>query len=157
MLAIVSMALVSCGGGKKIKPAETQFAYGDLSKLIEVVNEPAELTLEKPKTGEGQIFKLKLKLKLVDNEYANVEDPRDIAFYGVFVGLIDLLDENGDELLKGLDFKDTQQLRKFLTKEVGTIEEFVFEEKVYAGENSKVWYKEAVSFKPSSSCDCDLK
>ena len=157
MLAVVSMALASCGGGKKIKPAATQFAYGDLSQLIEIVDEPAELTLEKPKTGEGQIFKLKLKLKLVDTEYAKVKDPRDIEFYGVYVASIDLLDENDDELLTGLDFKDTQQLRRFLTKELGVVEEFIFEKKVYADKDSKVWYKKAVSFKPKGSCGCGLE
>lgn len=153
ILAVVSMAMVSCGGGsKEITPKETQFTHGDLSKLIEVVDEPVQLTLEKSKKGEGQIFKIKLKLKLVKSKYANVKDPRDISFYGVFIALIDILDENDDKLVDGLDVKDSQQLRKFLTKEEGTVEEFVFEKEVHAGKESKKWYKEAVSFKPGSTC-----
>lgn len=158
MLAVVSMALVSCGGGgKKITPKDTRFSYGDLGKIIEVVDEPCELTLEKVKGREGQVFKLKVKLKLVKDRFSNVEDPRDIAFYGALVANIALIDGNGDELLDLLDFKDTQQLRKFLTKEVGTVEEFIFEKKVHAAENSKIWYKEAVSFEPKGSCDCGKK
>ena len=152
MLAVVSMAMVSCGGDKKITPKDTQFQHGDLAKLIEVVDEPAVLTLEKSKRGEGQIFKIKLKLKLVNSKYANVKDPRDIIFYGVFVALIDILGENDDELLGTIDIKDSQQLRRFLTKEEGTVEEFVFEKTVYNDKESKTWYKEAVSFRPGLTC-----
>ena len=50
------------------------------------------------------------------------------------------------------DGNGPQQLRRFLTKEEGTVEEFVFEKTVYNDKESKTWYKEAVSFRPGLTC-----
>lgn len=157
MLAVVSMALVSCGGGKKIKPTTTQFQWGELSKLVEVVDEPAEF-MTKNKTNY-----LKVKLKVVDDEYLN-EKIQDIGFTSLLSGLvISLEDEDGVEIGEAeLADSDFRKLKELITKPEGTTDVILF--KVDKGrkdgelfEFQELKIKDIAAFTPHMAADVSIR
>lgn len=158
MLAVVSMALVSCGGGgKTITPTTTEFQHGTLKDLVEVVDQACPITkVSKPK----EQIELKIKLKLVDEEFEG-ENPTDIGFYRLLsVMTIMLEDENGTEIGDAdLRESDYRRLKEFLTKAEGTTEDFVFVcHKNWDVELSeKEFIKSVAHFTPHLSADPELK
>ena len=127
LLAVVSMALVSCGGGEKtITPTATRFR-GDLGSLVEVVDQPCTITKVSKPTEQ---IELKVKIELVGSDYEGYDPTEDFAFCGglcMSVLLIDLEDENGNTIGEAeLRKSDQRRMRDFLTKPYGTTDDFVF-------------------------------
>lgn len=65
MLAVVSMALASCGGGGEMTPQTTKIS-GPLGEEFEVVDGPAKL--------QGDIWTIQLK-SLSNKHYASIREP----------------------------------------------------------------------------------
>lgn len=154
MLAVVSMALVSCGGGgKTITPTTTKFQSGDLKRIVEVVDQPCTIAkVNKPK----EQIELKVKLKLVNDKYEGW-NPQDIGFYRLLSILtVDLEDENGT-VIGDADLRegDSRRLKEFLTKAEDSTEDFVFvchaDWQVELSENDFI--KSIVHFTPHLSAD----
>ena len=161
--ALLLVAFTSCSGekgdSKEISPKQTEFQSGNLAKLVEVVDEPAELSYSETEGAiSTQYIRLKVKLKLVKEspELQNVS-AQDIHFYKLLaVATIDLLDEDGNKL-NDLDVKDEDmlKLKKFLQGKEGDTEVITFEGTFHNDDAKKLWFDTAVNFVPSLTGDVE--
>lgn len=146
--------IMSCSSNdpKEISPTSTEFTSGELAKLIEVVDEPCQLSYaEKEGAIATQFIKLKVKLRLKkESPELKKADAHDINFTGLLsVATINLVDEN-DTKIQDLDIKseDLLKLKKLLQGEEGTEEIITFEGEFHNSDDAPTWYKEAAAFTP---------
>ena len=146
--------MMSCSSNepKEISPTSTEFTSGELAKLIEVVDEPCQLSYaEKDGAIASQFIKLKVKLKLIkESPELKKVDAHDIDFTGLLsVATINLVDEN-DTKIQDLDIKseDLLKLKKLLQGEEGTEETFTFEGEFHNSDDAPTWFKESAAFTP---------
>ena len=152
---ILLAALSSCSSSnetKEISPTSTEFTSGELAKLIEVVDEPCQLSYaEKDGTIATQYIKLKVKLKLrKESPELQKVDAQDINFTKLLsVATINLVDEN-ETKVQDLDVKseDMLKLKKLLQAEEGTEEIITFEGEFHNSDDAPKWFKEASAFTP---------
>ena len=86
--AIAIVLLTSCSSSNEpnnISPTSTDFTSGELAKLIEVVDEPSQLSYaEQDGAIATQFIKLKVKLRLIkESPELRKVDARDIDFTGL--------------------------------------------------------------------------
>ena len=108
---------------KEISPTSTDFTSGELAKLIEVVNEPCQLSFaEQDGTIATQYIKLRVKLRLTkESPYLQKVDVHDIDFSGLLsVATVNIVDKN-ETNVQGLDVKseDLLKLKKLLQGKKG--------------------------------------
>lgn len=158
LAAIIIATLSSCSseGSKEISPTSTDFTTGGLAKLIEVVNEPCQLTYVEKEGGVGtQYIKLNVKLRLTNEspEFQNI-DARDISFLGFLVATINLVDERGT-MLESLDVKseDLLKLKKLLQGEKGDEEIITFQGEFHNKKEAPNWFSQAAAFTPHLTAD----
>ena len=128
LAAIVAM-MASCSGsdGSKIKPTDTKFLSGTVSKCLVVADQPAELSIVEDEDSTKYI-RLKVTLQMVRSGLKNV-DPNDIDFEDVYNGAeINLLDENETALFNlGVRYDDWLKLKNLLTGDEGSTADIIFE------------------------------
>ena len=158
LAAIIIATLSSCSseGSKEISPTSTDFTTGGLAKLIEVVNEPCQLTYVEKEGGVGtQYIKLNVKLRLTNEspEFQNI-DARDISFLGFLVATINLVDERGT-MLESLDVKseDLLKLKKLLQGEKGDEETITFQGEFHNSKDAPKWFAQSAAFTPYLTAD----
>ena len=157
IIAALVLLLIGCGWWyfsssgqrtftKEISPTSTEFPYGELADLIEIVDEPCQLcyTEETDVTFPYMKLTVKLKLKKESPELKRV-NARDILLEGPS---IKLLDKNKSEtnlcLRLGIN-TDEPKLKKFLQGEIGDVETFIFETD---DRRVPTWFEIAVAFVP---------
>lgn len=127
LAAIVAM-MASCSGsdGSKIKPTDTKFLSGTVSKCLVVADQPAELSIVEDEDSTKYI-RLKVTLQMVRSGLKNV-DPNDIDFEDVYNGAeINLLDENETALFNlGVRYDDWLKLKNLLTGDEGSTADIIF-------------------------------
>ena len=155
LVAFSALALASCSSSdapKDIKPTSTEFTSGELAKLIEVVDEPCQLSyVEKDGAVATQFIQLKIRLKLTKEspELQNI-DARDINFIGLLsVATINLVDENGIKV-QDLNVKsdDLLKLKKLLQGKKGDEETITFEGEFHNHDDAPKWFEQAAAFTP---------
>ena len=156
LLAII-MSCSSSNEPKEISPTSTEFTSGQLAKLIEVVDEPCQLSYsEKEGAIATQFIKLKVKLRLKkESPELKKVDAQDINFTGLLsVATINLVDEN-ETKVQDLNVKseDLLKLKKLLQGEEGTEETITFEGEFHNSDDAPIWFKEAAAFTPYLSGD----
>ena len=158
LAAIIIATLSSCSseGSKEISPISTDFTTGGLAKLIEVVNEPCQLTYAEKEDGVGtQYIKLNVKLRLTNEspEFQNI-DARDISFLGFLVATINLVDKS-DTKLESLDvkFEDLLKLKKLLQGKKGDEEIITFQGEFHNKKEAPNWFSHAAAFTPHLTAD----
>lgn len=128
LAAIVAM-MASCSGsdGSKIKPTDTKFLSGTVSKCLVVADQPAELSIIEDEDSIKYIH-LKVTLQMVRDGLKNV-DPNDIGFEGVYDGAeISLVDENETDLFKlSVRYDDMLKLKNLLTGDKGSTADIIFD------------------------------
>lgn len=147
--------LMSCSSSnesKEISPTSTEFASGELAKLIEVVDEPCQLSYaEKDGVIPSQFIKLKVKLRLKkESPELQKVDAHDIDFTGLLsIATINLVDEN-ETKVQDLDVKseDVLKLKKLLQGEKGSEEIITFENEFHNSKDAPTWFKETSAFTP---------
>lgn len=150
-----SFVLGSCSSSvapKEILPSSTDFTSGELAKLIEVVDEPCQLSYaEKDGASGSQYIMLKVKLRLTkESQDLQAVDPRDIDFSSLSsVAVVKLQDENGI-MLQELRVKseDLLKFKKFLQMKVGDEETITFEEEFHNSLEAPKWYEQTSTFSP---------
>lgn len=155
LIAILSLfVLGSCSSDapKEILPSSTDFTSGELAKLIEVVDEPSQLSYaEKDGVIGSQYIILKVKLKLT-KESPDLQgmDPRDIDFASLSsVAIVKLQDKNGIMLQElKLKSEDLLKFKKLLQKNVGDVETITFEEEFHNSEDAPKWFEQTKTFSP---------
>lgn len=169
--ALALLILIGCGWWyfnssgpqlltKEIKPTSTEFTYGELAKLIEIVDEPCQLSFtEQDGVIETQFIKLKVKLRLTKElqKFRGI-DARDISFTRLLsVAFINLVDEN-DTKVQDLDIKsdDLLKLKKLLQGKVGDVETIAFEGKFHNSTDAPTWFEQTTAFTPSGTADIDI-
>ena len=162
LVAFSALALASCSSSdapKDIKPTSTEFTSGELAKLIEVVDEPCQLSyVEKDGAVATQFIQLKIRLKLTKEspELQNI-DARDINFIGLLsVATINLVDENGIKV-QDLNVKsdDLLKLKKLLQGKEGDEETITFEGEFHNHDDAPKWFEQAAAFTPYLTGDVD--
>ena len=157
---LVMVALCSCSSSnepKEISPTSTEFTSGELAKLIEVVNEPCQISYAEKDGAIGtQYIKLKVKLKLVKEspELQNV-DARDINFTELLsVATVNLVDEN-ETNVQDLDVKseDLLKLKKLLQGKKGDEETITFEGEFHNSDDAPKWFEQTTAFTPYLTAD----
>ena len=159
MLAIVVVALSSCSSNepKEISPTSAEFISGELAKLIEVVEEPCQLTyVEKEGEIGTQYIKLKVKLRLTKEspELQNM-DARDINFVSLLsVATVNLVDAS-DTKVQDLDVKseDLLKLKKLLQGKKGDEATITFEGEFHNSKDAPKWFEETTAFTPYLTAD----
>jgi archaellum component FlaG (FlaF/FlaG flagellin family) len=158
LAAIIIAMLSSCSSNepKVISPTSTDFTTGELAKLIEVVNEPCQLTYAEKDGGVGtQYIKLNVKLRLTKEspELQNI-DARDISFLGFFVATINLVDEN-DTKIESLDVKSENllKLKKLLQGKRGDEETITFQGEFHNSKEAPNWFAQTAAFTPHLTAD----
>lgn len=159
LAAIISVALSSCSSysPKEISPTSTEFTTGGLAKLIEVVDEPCQLSYaEQEGTIGTQYIKLKVKLRLTKEtpELQNI-DARDIDFVGLLsVATINLVDEN-ETKVQSLDVKseDGLKLKKLLQGKKGDEVTIVFQGEFHNSKDAPKWFAQSAAFTPYLTAD----
>ncbi len=155
--------LLSCSSGndtKEISPTSSEFSSGELAKLIEVVNEPCELSYsEKEGTIPTQYIRLKVKLKLIKEilEYKKI-DARDIDFITLLsVAVINLVDEDGNNI-QDLSVKTEEllKLKKLLQADAGSTETIIFEGEFHNSDDAPKWFEQTVAFTPYITGDVSV-
>ncbi len=155
--ALFMAMLVSCSSGvrvKEITPTSTEFTDGELAEYIEVVDQPCELSFyETDEHMPTQYFRLKVTLRMKKDGFKNV-DARDISFQGWWSASINLVDNNGYEVLNNLTVKSDEfsKLKKLLTGSEGDTEEIVFEERFIDHVDAPKYFKQASKFTPKYTC-----
>lgn len=158
--AIIIAAFTSCSSSnepKDISPTSTDFTSGELAKLIEVVDEPCQLSYaEQEGTIGTQYIKLKVKLRLTKEtpELQNI-DARDIDFVGLLsVATINLVDENETEV-QNLDVKseDVLKLKKLLQGKKGDEETITFQGEFHNSKDAPNWFAQSAAFTPYLTAD----
>lgn len=142
LAAIVAM-MASCSGsdGSKIKPTDTKFLSGTVSKCLVVADKPAELSIVEDEDSTKSIY-LKVTLQMVRSGLKNV-DPNDIDFEDVYNGAeINLVDKNGNELFD-LEVRDEDELKlkNLLTGDEGSTADIIFECSYNEAKKAKVFEK----------------
>ncbi len=161
LAAIIIATLSSCSSNepKEISTTSTEFTNGGLAKLIEVINEPCQLSYsEKAGVVGTQYIKLKVKLRLTKEspEFQNI-DARDISFLGLFVATINLVDES-DTKLESLDVKseDMLKLKKLLQGKKGDEEIITFQGEFHNSKDAPNWFAHATAFMPHLTADIKI-
>ncbi|HIZ26164.1 hypothetical protein [Barnesiella sp. An55] len=128
-LAAIVAVMASCSGsdGSKIKPTDTKFLSGTVSKCLVVADQPAELSIVEDEDSTKYI-RLKVTLQMVRSGLKNV-DPNDIDFEDVYRGAeINLLDENETALFNlGVRDDNRLKLKNLLTGDEGSTADIIFE------------------------------
>ena len=151
-LLTILLSCSSANNSKDITPTSTEFTSGELAKLIEVVDEPCQLSyVEKDGAIATQFIKLKVKLRLRKEspELQNV-DAQDIHFTKLLsVATINLIDES-ETKVQDLSVKSEEllKLKKFLQKEEGAEEIITFEGEFHNSKDAPTWFKETAAFIP---------
>lgn len=159
LAALISVALSSCSSNspKVISPTSTEFTTGGLAKLIEVVDEPCQLSYAEQEGKIGtQYIKLKVKLRLTKEtpELQNI-DARDIDFVGLLsVATINLVDEN-ETKVQNLDVKseDVLKLKKLLQGKKGDEETITFQGEFHNSKDAPKWFAQSAAFTPYLTAD----
>jgi len=149
------VTLTSCSSSnevKEISPTSTEFTSGELAKLIEVVDEPCQLSYaEKDGTIATQYIKLKIKLRLrKESPELKEVDAQNINFTGLLsVAIVNLVDKN-ETKVQDLNVKseDMLKLKKLLQGEKGAEETITFEGEFHNSDDAPTWFKEAAAFTP---------
>lgn len=152
---VLLAALCSCSSSnepKEISPTSTDFTSGELAKLIEVVDEPCQLSyVEQDGAIATQFIKLKVKLRLTKESPKLKEvDARDINFTGLFsVATVILTDEN-ETKIQDLKVKSEEllKLKKLLQGDEGDEDTITFEEEFHNSEDAPKWFEQATAFTP---------
>lgn len=161
LLAVLSLfVLASCSSldaPKEVYPSSTDFTSGELAKLIEVVDEPCQLSYaEKDGVIGSQYIMLKVKLRLIKESPDLQElDPRDIDFASLSsVAIVKLQDKNGI-MLQELKVKseDLLKFKKLLQRNVGDMETITFEEEFHSSEETSKWFEQTKAFSPYQTGD----
>ena len=155
MAAIIIAAFTSCSSSnepKEISPTSTDFTSGELAKLIEVVDEPCQLSYaEQDGAIETQFIKLKVKLRLTkESPELREVDARDIDFTGLLsVATVNLVDAN-ETKIQNLDIKseDLLKLKKLLQGEKGDEETIIFQGEFHNSKDAPKWYEQTAAFTP---------
>jgi len=155
MAAIIIAAFTSCSSSnepKEISPTSTDFTSGELAKLIEVVDEPCQLSYaEQDGAIETQFIKLKVKLRLTkESPELREVDARDIDFTGLLsVATVNLVDAN-ETKIQDLDIKseDLLKLKKLLQGEKGDEETIIFQGEFHNSKDAPKWYEQTAAFTP---------
>ena len=163
LLAVLSMfVLGACSSShapKEISPSSTDFTSGELAKLIEVVDEPSQLSFaEKDGAVESQYLMLKVKLRLTkESPDLQAVDPRDIDFASLLsVATVNLVDANGIKVQTlSVKSEDLLKLKKLLQQKVGDEETITFEEEFHNSKEAPKWYEQTQSFIPWQTGDID--
>ena len=153
--AIAIVLLTSCSSSnepKNISPTSTDFTSGELAKLIEVVDEPSQLSYaEQDGAIATQFIKLKVKLRLIkESPELRKVDARDIDFTGLLsVATVNLVDEN-ETKVQDLEVKseDLLKLKKLLQGEKGDEETITFEGEFHNSKDAPKWFSQAAAFTP---------
>lgn len=148
-------ALMACSSSsepKEISPTATEFTSGELAKLIEVVDEPCQLSYaEKDGAIATQFIKLKVKLKLrKESPELQKVDAQDINFTKLLsVATINLIDKN-ETKVQDLEIKseDKLKLKKLLQATEGTEEIITFEGEFHNSDDAPKWFEDAAAFTP---------
>lgn len=151
-LLVTMMSCSASNEPKEISPTSTEFTSGELAKLIEVVDEPCQLSYaEKDGAIATQFIKLKVKLRLKkESPELQKVDAQDINFTKLLsVATINLVDEN-ETNVQDLDVKseDLLKLKKLLQKEEGAEDIITFEGEFHNSNDAPTWFKEAAAFTP---------
>lgn len=152
---VLLAALCSCSSSnepKEISPTSTDFTSGELAKLIEVVDEPCQLSyVEQDGAIATQFIKLKVKLRLTKESPKLKEvDARDINFTGLLsVATVILADEN-ETKIQDLKVKSEEllKLKKLLQGDEGDEDTITFEEEFHNSEDAPKWFEQATAFTP---------
>lgn len=151
LLALLLIPFLCCCGDdkKQISPTETEFTSGGLSKLVEVVNEPCDLSYSKQDDSHYLRLQVKLKLKEETPKLQKMV-AQDIELLGGMT--ISLVDENSNKLTD-LRLKDELQLKKLLQGKKGDTAVIAFEEKT--NDEAKDDFKKAEKFTPAKTGDVE--
>jgi len=155
MAAIIIAIFTSCSSSnepKEISPTSTDFTSGELAKLIEVVDEPCQLSYsEQDGAIATQFIKLKVRLRLIkESPELKKIDARDIDFTGLLsVATVNLVDLN-ETKVQNLDVKseDLLKLKKLLQGEKGDEETITFEGEFHNSKDAPKWFDQAAAFTP---------
>ena len=156
-LLALFMSCSSSNEPKKISPTSTEFTSGELAKLIEVVDEPCQLSYAEKEGAIGtQYIKLKIKLKLI-KESPNLQkvDARDINFVKLLsVATVNLVDEN-ETKVQDLDVKseDLLKLKKLLQGKEDDEETITFEGEFHNSDDAPKWFEQTTAFTPYLTAD----
>ena len=155
MAAIIIAAFTSCSSSnesKEISPTSTEFTSGELAKLIEVVDEPCELSyVEKDGAIASQFIKLKVKLRLKKESPELKEvDAQDINFTKLLsIATINLVDENETNVQElNVKSEDVLKLKKLLQGKEGDEEVITFDGEFHNSDDAPTWFKETTAFTP---------
>ena len=155
MAAIIIAAFTSCSSSnepKEISPTSTDFTSGELAKLIEVVDEPCQLSYAEQDGAIGtQFIKLKVKLRLTkESPELREVDAHDIDFKGLLsVATVNLVDAN-ETKVQDIEVKseDLLKLKKLLQGEKGDEETIIFQGEFHNSKDAPKWYEQTAAFTP---------
>lgn len=155
ILSLITLVITATGCGKsskEISPTATEFSSGDLSKFIEVEDEP--VTVEIKKNDEGQkVVKMKVTLKLAREaaEFRNAE-PTDIQVSDMKHALMIQLLSKDDEVLKNLslDEDDVAEIKNLLRSSADATAQVTFTRELDDDEDTD-WFSDVESFQPSGT------
>ena len=155
MAAIIIAAFTSCSSSnepKEISPTSTDFTSGELAKLIEVVDEPCQLSYAEQDGAIGtQFIKLKVKLRLTkESPELREVDAHDIDFTGLLsVATVNLVDAN-ETKVQDIEVKseDLLKLKKLLQGEKGDEETIIFQGEFHNSKDAPKWYEQTAAFTP---------
>jgi len=157
--ALLVLIIVSCSSNapKEINPTSTEFISGELAKLIEVVEEPCQLSYaENEGSIATQYIKLKVKLRLTkESPSLQKVDARDIDFTGLLsVAMINLVDENGTNV-QDLSVKSEEllKLKRLLQGKVGDEDVITFESEFHNSKEAPKWFDKTTAFTPYMTGD----
>ena len=158
-IVVLMGVLASCSSGKskKITPTATEFVSGELSSLVEVVDEPCDLSYaEKDGAIASQFIKLKVKLRLKKeiSKFKDV-DAQNIDFVSLLsVAIVTLVDEEETKVTE-LNVKDEDRLKlkKLLQADEGTEEIITFDAEFHSSTNAPKWFDQTAAFTPYLTAD----
>ena len=161
--ALMVLIIVSCSSNapKEINPTSTEFISGELAKLIEVVEEPCQLSYaENEGSIATQYIKLKVKLRLTkESPSLQKVDARDIDFTGLLsVAMINLVDENGTNV-QDLSVKSEEllKLKRLLQGKVGDEDVITFEGEFHNSKEAPKWFDKTTAFTPYMTGDTEVE
>lgn len=161
LVAFVIAIMYSCSSNepKEISPTSVDFTSGELAKLIEVVEEPCQLSyVERDGEIGTQYIKLKVKLKLTkESPELQTIDARDISFVHLLsVATVNLVDAS-ETKVQDLDVKseDLLKLKKLLQGKKGDVETITFEGDFHNSKEAPKWFEQASAFIPYLTADIE--
>lgn len=157
LIAIFAILLASCSvKPKQITPEAVKFEDGGLADLVELVNEPCELSYEVTEGEvETQTFVLKAKLKLKEEvPYLKDYELKEIDLTDKVLKVA-LKDESGKDVKHlRLNKKYYDKLKKFLREgKKGEVVDVVFSARFRNPEKAPEWFKQVVKFAPEAAGD----